>query len=119
MMTSDNTKSPVLNGLVVLGFSATQIKRMWTLRVKTSDIMMTPSGGTMPKFIVLYNWLRKCANDARLVWMECPMLQMDKFWVKVQPPAFEPSAYSPEEKTYAGSIKITLMEAEAREELAL
>lgn len=109
--TSDASTPPIVNAVVVTGFARTKLKRQWNLRIRSSDLQRTRSGGKDAGWREVYDWLNDAAKSAAAVLMHTNDSTTDSVYVVVEPPSVFRKFANTIQHWLGGVFAVTLREA--------
>lgn len=111
MLTSDATKPPLVDAIVLKCFARTPIKYQWVMRIRANSNQSTLTGAPDHKPNDLLAWLKEKASSAEVVTMHASIPDMDNKEVIVEPPSVKRDYVDALQKTWGGVITIVLREA--------
>ncbi len=84
MNTNVSTTPPILKATILKGYEVLPIKRLWTMRIKTSTIRRNGKSASGDD---IYDWIWDACQRAKKIEMETVIPGIDKVIVKLEPPS--------------------------------
>jgi hypothetical protein len=89
LLTSEETRPPVVQASVLEGFARTPLKYQWTLRVRLADLQADRAGGLDTRADEFVAWLQQAARRASKIQLRSVWRALDDKFVIVEPPTLK------------------------------